>query len=227
MKANFIAALLVVSATFGIVLAQDAVPPEEPAMPAPAPAPAPMPGPDNPEAPDEPVAPEKEKIVNTVSYEGHHASAGIWGEWAFAKDVAKHFMADEDGLFEVLGEVTFSFSKDEVATKRILEQMPKLYERMAARDAEKGGAMKHAMAEVYATGTMKMIEGDRTREAAFAMVVFRGEPMLLMLEGTTEKDFDWETINYNFINDPKGDLDKLFLSGDMADEPYMAFKRKK
>lgn len=61
------------------------------------------------------------------------------------------------------------------------------------------------------------------------MVVYRGQPMLLMLmlEGTTEKYFDWETIHYNYINDPAGDLDKLFLSGDMADEPYMAFKRKK
>lgn len=218
MKTNLIAALLVVSATFGIVLAQDTAQPEEPAAPSETPC--------TPEVPAEPVAPAKEEIVKTVSYEGHHASADIWGDWVFAADAALHFMDDDERIFEAIG-VTFSFSKDEAATKRILEQMPKLYENTAARDAEKAGPMKHSMAEVYATGTMKMVDGDRTREAAFAMVVYRGEPMLLMLEGTTEEDFDWETIHYNYINDPAGDLDKLFLSGDMADEPYLAFKRKK
>jgi hypothetical protein len=123
-------------------------------------------------------------------------------------------------------DIVFSFARDEAASKRIIEQMPVLYKKSAERDKDKAHNMARAMAEVYATGKMSMVDGDRKRGAAFALVVYRGEPLILLLEGTDEKSFDWETIRYNFINDPNGDKDKLLLSGDMADEPYSVFKRK-
>ncbi|MDC1142351.1 hypothetical protein OAU50_04615 [Planctomycetota bacterium] len=215
MKTNLIAAILMIGITFGAVLAQDPDRPDEPET-------APCSQPESP-APSEPDVAPSEDLVKLVEFEDHHASNDIWGSWVVDTAASKLFHSKHED--DDMKGMTLTFTKDEAASDRIVGQMPKLHERMVVDKPDIVANMVHAMAEVYAAGKLGMTRGEDTREAAFALVVYRGQPMIMILEGTDEESFDWESIRYSYINDPTAD-DKLLLSGDMPDEAYAVLKRK-
>jgi hypothetical protein len=149
-------------------------------------------------------------------------SLELRGSWTMDLDVMGRMYPDAKspgGKFEV----TFSENADQ--TKRILANIEKAMPALQGDDRGDRFAadFREAVRRIYQTGELVMIERDETMTFAYALIVWRGNPHLLLLE----KEDDFESAHIMLARDPKGDNDILFMGGDQTKESFVPLKRKK
>ena len=149
----------------------------------------------------------------------------VYGRWVMKTDVTE-FVAREKPP-EELASMVFEFSKDADLSAKVLAELAKVCEQMAAdkRKSAYGAELKRQQASVLVTGKISHEMGERKQEAAFAITNFFGNTVLWILETKEDGTTDWESANIAWVNDPEGDHDLLFLGGDHKNEPFLCFQR--
>ena len=144
------------------------------------------------------------------------------GSWTIDLDVMGRMYPDAKGTG---GKFELTFTESAEQSKRILANIEKA---MPALEGDTRGNrfsadFREAMRRIYQTGELVMVERDETMTFAYALISWRGNPHLLLLE----KEDDFESAHIMLARDPKGDNDILFMGGDQTKESFAPMKRKK
>lgn len=123
------------------------------------------------------------------------------------------------------GKYELTFTENAEAQKRILANIEKAMP--ALQGDERGDRFaadfREAARRIYQCGELVMVERDETMTFAYALISWRGNPHLLLLE----KEDDFESAHVMLARDPKGNNDILFMGGDQTKEGFAPMKRKK
>ncbi len=144
------------------------------------------------------------------------------GSWTIDLDVMSRLYPDAKGTG---GKFDLTFTENAEQSKRILANIEKAMP--ALQGDERGDRFaadfREAVRRIYQTGELVMVERDETMTFAYALISWRGNPHLLLLE----KEDDFESAHIMLARDPKGDNDILFMGGDQTKEGFAPLKRKK
>lgn len=165
-----------------------------------------------------------EADVTFVSFDRHAASVDIWGTWVLDKEITARTSPDTKA--ESYKGVEWVFEKDAESTARIKEQLPKILAVVKQGKPKNYPGIKRGLQEVYATGKLSINKPKRQMRGDFALIIYFGEPCILILRKKRNGKYDWESVYYRFIYDSDSDNDFLFLGGDFLNEPFRAYKRK-
>lgn len=142
----------------------------------------------------------------------------LLGEWVLDEEISKRLGTDREQIQKI------TFEAQPEAEKSLREFMMKTLETLKKLpdEAHKITPIAEAMRAVYQVGEMKLgIKGKADPVTfQFMLVSFRGNPHVIFMA-----DGDAESFNVMMVQDPEGDKDLLFVGGDHAGEPFIAFKR--
>jgi hypothetical protein len=149
-------------------------------------------------------------------------SLELRGSWTIDLEVMGRMYPDAKSAG---GKFELTFTENAEQSKRILANIEKA---MPALQGDERGErfaadFREAVRRIYQTGELVMIERDETMTFAYALISWRGNPHLLLLE----KEDDFESAHIMLARDPKGDNDILFMGGDQTKESFAPMKRKK
>lgn len=143
------------------------------------------------------------------------------GSWTIDVDVMGRMYPDAKSAG---GKFELTFTENAEAQKRILANIEKAMP--ALQGDERGDRFaadfREAMRRIYQCGELVMVERDETMTFAYALISWRGNPHLLLLE----KEDDFESAHVMLARDPKGNNDILFMGGDQTKEGFAPLKRK-
>lgn len=160
--------------------------------------------------------------ATVVSEPANLISLELRGSWTIDLEVMGRMYPDEKGTG---GKYELTFSENAEQSKRILANIEKAMP--ALQGDERGDRFsadfREAVRRIYQTGELVMVERDETMTFAYALISWRGNPHLLLLE----KENDFESAHIMLARDSKGNNDILFMGGDHPNDRFGPLKRNK